>query len=642
MNKDVFREFQKGSYKRIRKNSYKFKENKKIGCISPKSMVVIVVFIVIGGIIFNAHRKKSNDNKFAISNVWVVNAEEENIKFISDGKENEYKLSSRLENRIENVIADIYIKNGKVIKIIKKPDSISGKLISIDEEYVEINEYGRVAIAENCNYYDKDNKLIIRKKTDVEVGLENIEYVLEGKKICAIICGNVANVSNDKIRVLIKNSDYSKIIHENVSINSNSKIIVKKRKNNQNTAIETLESIEKNGEVNKIDYETYYIEPGNNFALTKENLKEYISGERIVLETEIKENGMCIDSIERSEKGLIYNGKIEILVEDEGFIIINETDIEDYLCKVVPSEMPQSFGLEALKAQAVCARTYAYKHLNDEKYKKYGANVDDSTSYQVYNNQPTNEIATQAVALTKGKILKYNNEIINAYYYSTSCGLTSTDSQTFGGDKASEYLPVKYQNEKGTLTEEFVIEEFLTNNDTDCYENNCPWFRWNVDIGKEDLSKTVNKYLDINCKKKIDDILVKEKDIFISKEISYIGKVQELEVAKRESSGLVTELIIKGSKHTIKVCNQNRIRHILAPIYDDVIKKDGSVSKEMSILPSGYFVIQNNEDSIKINGGGFGHGTGMSQYGAKTMAEKGLNYEQILIHYFNGVTLFML
>ena len=107
--------------------------------------------------------------------------------------------------------------------------------------------------------------------------------------------------------------------------------------------------------------------------------------------------------------------------------MINELSVEDYLKAVVPSEMPSSYGMEALKAQAVCARTYAYKQMEDARLKEYGADVDDSVNFQVYRNLSPTEPTDQAVESTRGEILCQNGEPIEAYYFSTSSGRTSTD-----------------------------------------------------------------------------------------------------------------------------------------------------------------------------------------------------------------------
>lgn len=75
----------------------------------------------------------------------------------------------------------------------------------------------------------------------------------------------------------------------------------------------------------------------------------------------------------------VYSGRLEISREDDGLVLVNELYLEDYLKHVVPSEMPVSYEKEALKAQAVCARTYAYRQIQGNSYKEYGAHVDDST-----------------------------------------------------------------------------------------------------------------------------------------------------------------------------------------------------------------------------------------------------------------------
>ena len=87
-----------------------------------------------------------------------------------------------------------------------------------------------------------------------------------------------------------------------------------------------------------------------------------------------------------------YRGKFEISIYDQGLLLLNEFAPETYLFSVVASEMPLSFGLEALKVQAVAARTYALPPLGAASLLKYGAHVDDSVAFQVYNNVPENSV----------------------------------------------------------------------------------------------------------------------------------------------------------------------------------------------------------------------------------------------------------
>ena len=118
---------------------------------------------------------------------------------------------------------------------------------------------------------------------------------------------------------------------------------------------------------------------------------------RISITTVNKEDKITILNVNKSYGNPSYRGDIEIALYDEGLVIINEVPIEEYLYAVVPSEMPVRFGVEALKVQAVCARSYAYKQLMNNSYGKYGAHVDDSVNFQVYNNVEEKEDSIRAV-----------------------------------------------------------------------------------------------------------------------------------------------------------------------------------------------------------------------------------------------------
>ena len=97
--------------------------------------------------------------------------------------------------------------------------------------------------------------------------------------------------------------------------------------------------------------------------------------------------------------------------------------------------MPSGYPAEALKAQAVCARTYAVRQMGEQRLAGYGADVDDSVSFQVYNNIGRQSATDEAVDATRGVIMTYGGEPIQAYFFSTSCGHTSTD-EVWGGEGA--------------------------------------------------------------------------------------------------------------------------------------------------------------------------------------------------------------
>ena len=113
-----------------------------------------------------------------------------------------------------------------------------------------------------------------------------------------------------------------------------------------------------------------------------------------------------------------YAGKLHIYRKADGntYWIVNELGMEDYLCGVVPGEMPASFAPEALKAQAVCARTYAALQVLGTAYEMYHADVDDTTDCQVYLPENANAAATEAVYATAGQILTWQGMIASVIF----------------------------------------------------------------------------------------------------------------------------------------------------------------------------------------------------------------------------------
>ena len=140
-----------------------------------------------------------------------------------------------------------------------------------------------------------------------------------------------------------------------------------------------------------------------------------------------------IDSFQRGESTRFfpcYRGRFELTVAGEDtFLVINEVSLEDYLIQVVPSEMPVTWPMEALKAQAVAARTYAVAQAVYSRQGHLGFHVTDSTNSQVYNNAPESARATQAIWETDGQILvNPEGTVTSTYFYSTSPRNPLTDS----------------------------------------------------------------------------------------------------------------------------------------------------------------------------------------------------------------------
>lgn len=562
---------------------------------------------------------KEEYNGETIKNILVIEKKNQNITILLDNAEQTFQYEGELLDDLSLEICDVTIENETVTNIVLKKDVIRDRVAIIEEDYVEFDKNGRLLLSEDYKIYN-----LIGKPKQVEegilVGYATTDFVMEGDKICAALIRE--EVVADNICVLIKTTGYSSLYHEQVILTSDSPFTLtyggKKKKQKKYKANEKI-TIKKNSSLLKTG--------------------------RIKIETSKKEAKITILSIKRNEVSPSYRGSMEIAKKAQGLILVNELSLEEYLYAVLPSEMPSSYHKEALKTQAICARSYAYNQLLNNALSQYGAHVDDSTNYQVYNNIPETEESIQAVKDTYGMVLQYGKEIILAYYFSTSCGSTSSASQVWLSNTKDNYLGGKGQfiskkeNKKLNLSSEEDFYNFILSDKRKTYDSDFPWYRWRTTISYKKISHYINTNLASRIKANPSLILVRnELDEYVPKEISSVGDVYQILIGKREKSGLVTELIIKGTKYLIKVKSEYNIRMLLAPTDSTIIRQDNSKIDGMSILPSAYFTTAEVKggSGIKFYGGGYGHGVGMSQNGAKTMAEQGKKYNEILEHYYSG------
>lgn len=220
---------------------------------------------------------------------------------------------------------------------------------------------------------------------------------------------NISKILGKNTDIKVGITSAGKLEHSNLNITSAGKLrIYNKDIDIKVKSNEIVEVRNKGGKIKLI------LKNGKKY-LTKYDLNFYAEGYYISL-TPIKK------AHTNSPK---YRGIITISTNSKHLRVINTIDIEKYLLQVVPSEMPRSFGLEALKAQAVAARTYAVSDIQKQKYIEDGFHIKDTVESQVYNNQIENEDATRAIEETRGKILIYKEFPIDAKYFSTSAGFTS-------------------------------------------------------------------------------------------------------------------------------------------------------------------------------------------------------------------------
>ena len=338
-----------------------------------------------------------------------------------------------------------------------------------------------------------------------------------------------------------------------------------------------------------------------------------------------------VKDLTRKGKPAMYHGAFEFVQKPDkkGFYLINLVEVQEYLKGVVPNEMPVRFGLEALKAQAVAARNYVLSN-RTKAYDEF--DVVDSVASQVYYGVNTeDDLATRAVMETDGIVALYDNEPILALYSSTAGGYTESYSNAFSDPNTKMFpsiskpylVAVPDKSEFPKLDDEEKAREFYEDK-VPSFDIESPYYRWEKEWAVGELENVLKSTLVAQSKTGFIHPAFKQGD--------ELGKIKDIKVMKRGASGKAIELEILTSKGCYRVAKELVIRR--------VFPKDG-IS-----LPSANIIIEKNLDSygnvtdIVIKGGGFGHGVGMSQYGAGYMATK-LNqpYYNIIRHYYTDVNL---
>lgn len=302
-----------------------------------------------------------------------------------------------------------------------------------------------------------------------------------------------------------------------------------------------------------------------------------------------------------------YRGDFKVVLLDKALNLVNIVNVEEYLYGVVPSEMPSSWKLEALKAQTVAARTYTFRHLN--RHRSKGFDLCSQQHCAVYKGTSGESKSTnRAVEETKGEVLFGSDYNMMDAFYSHCCGGHTTDIKEAWGMKSIKSLegafdakPQNWNKEWNFPLDPFFLEEWVrTMPDVYCKAtgNNETSFRWIRYLDAESLEYYINKRFKV-------------------------GKILDLKPLKRGKSGALTKLYIKGDKGSDTV-GFDTMRNILGKIRSNVIKW------EYRRDAKGYI------KDIYIYGAGWGHGVGMCQRGANGMAEHDKAYNEILYHYFPG------
>lgn len=538
------------------------------------------------------HVQKDKGQNTLYRNVWILDGDSQGLMVYIGDIQRRIPFRKNYKKTVELIgnLADLTMDHGKITKVSVKKERISGKVLSVQAGSIELEGYGTVPLDTEYKVLKTYGDVKRQQLSDILVGSENQEFIVAKGKICAAI--KEREDAADRIRVLIMGNGFESRYHEKIEI----------------TCPGSIKKIQGDSEA--------MLDPASVISVTS---GDGTCRERLILESQ-DGSELTVNSLVRAQGTPSYGGRLEILDTENGLVLVNEIDMEAYLKKVIPSEMPSSYEKEALKAQAVCARTYAFVQSRSNSYSEYGAQIDDSTQFQVYNNVDPDEKTAQAVQETYGKMLYYNGNPITAYYFSTSCGTTTNASIWDSDPEATPYLRcLSLQTARSRLS--FASEEafasFIKKKDFPAYDASYPLYRWNF----------------------------RTNGTIIASHVGGVGKITGVSVTERGPGGVAMKLLVKGSEGETTISGQNAIRSALGDASLTLTLMDGKTSDGWSLLPSGFLAIEEtgtDEQGVvqfRVYGGGYGHGVGMSQNGAQGMAKAGMGYEEILKYFYDGVTI---
>ncbi|MBD5467016.1 MAG: SpoIID/LytB domain-containing protein [Lachnospiraceae bacterium] len=435
----------------------------------------------------------------------------------------------------------------------------------------------------------------------------------------------------ETVRVLLMNSDFSSVYHDQLVLKGRADEITIMPAALRETFDEVREQLLQEGFLLEREGERYVLKPHEAGTGTEGNAQN--SGRLKIL------------SISRACGTPSYRGCLYLYVRDDQLVLVNELSLEEYLYNVLPSEMPASYHEEALKAQAVCARTYACAVMENPRYPDFDAHLDDSTSCQMYGNLEEHENTTAAVEQTKGEILLFQGRPVSTYYYSTSCGIGS-DISVWQGFAVEEhpYLQGRSQNaahEELQLTDDTEFAAYLATEHEDV-ESAYPWYRWSCQISGVNADTLYEKLKErYQVKQESVELVGMDTESRQMAELPYPGRIRMLSIDARSPSGCAICLLIEGENCSYRIYGEYNVRYLLCDGDTTVTRQDGSTAVMRTILPSAYLILTPSLDKeeligYSIIGGGYGHGVGMSQNGADTLAALGVGYRDILDYYYIG------
>ncbi|WP_017654805.1 SpoIID/LytB domain-containing protein [Fortiea contorta] len=329
------------------------------------------------------------------------------------------------------------------------------------------------------------------------------------------------------------------------------------------------------------------------------------------LEISTGKNLIRVNQGEKPEQGRLYAGGMTLQPNAYGsYTLVNEVPLETYLRGVVPYEIGTTAPKAAMEAQAILARTYVLRNLRRFEIDNYQLCAD--THCQVYYGlngvAPTTD---RAIAATRGMVLTYNNQLVDALYSSTTGGVTASFSDVWNGEDRPYLRPVVdaainiWDLSRQNLADEKNFQKFIT---LDKGFNESEWdlFRWRKETSLEDITKGLQKFLRVK-----------------NSPYSKFKTIEQMEIVKRSPSGRILELAVKTDIGTFTLHKDEVRSAFFAP--RSTLFYLQALNKGQPGLWGYAFV-----------GGGLGHGVGLSQTGAQNLAKLGWSNPKILQFYYPG------
>lgn len=304
-----------------------------------------------------------------------------------------------------------------------------------------------------------------------------------------------------------------------------------------------------------------------------------------------------------------FSGDFRLKSSNDRMSVTHLIPLEEYISGVIPNEIGSNAPLEALKAQAVAARTHAISLLLSNRHKNDGYDLCNSTHCQVYKGKYLlNDSITQAVSETASELLLYAYRIAESTYHSACGGKTDSSANIWKGSPLPylEGVTCCAEADSFELSNEAQVRKWieipLNTDGMSSWEKAAA--SWQTSISKQKLAKNLG--------------------------LSYLNRIT---INKRGCSGRIIDMSFYGSS-TVHLTSEYKIRQAFGNASSSLFYIRGHFSEaasgEVSIIPAA---------TLLLKGRGSGHGVGMCQVGALRLARKGESYRQILEHYYPGTTI---